>query len=66
VRGDEARLVFRSGEDVVVALLIAQAEQIAALRAEMDELKRRIGQSSRNSSMPPSSDPPGALKARGA
>jgi transposase len=62
VRGDEARLVFRSGEDVVVALLIAQAEQIAALRAEMDELKRRIGQSSRNSSMPPSSDPPGAPK----
>jgi transposase len=65
VRGDEARLVYRSGEDVVVALLMSQAEQIAVLRAEMDELKRLAGQSSRNSSKPPSSDPPSAPK-RGA
>lgn len=60
--GDEARLVYRSVEDVVVALLMAQAEQIATLRAEMDELKRRVGQSSRNSSKPPSSDPPSVSK----
>jgi len=38
VRDDEARLVYRGGEDVVVALLMAQAEQIATLRIEMDEL----------------------------
>lgn len=62
MRGDEARLVYRSGEDVVVALLIAQAEEIATLRAEMDELKRQVGQSSRNSSRPPSSDPPSTPK----
>lgn len=62
MRGDEARLVYRSGEDVVVALLVAQAEEIATLRAEMDELKRQLGQSSRNSSKPPSSDPPGVPK----
>lgn len=62
MQGDEARLVYRGGEDVVVALLMAQAEQIAVLRGEVDELKRRVGQSSRNSSRPPSSDPPGAAK----
>lgn len=60
MRGDEARLVYRSGEEVVVALLTAQAEQIAALRTEVDELTRRVGQNSRNSSKPPSSDPPSA------
>ncbi len=62
MRGDEARRVYRGGEEVVVALLMAQAEQIATLRAEMDELRRQVGQSSRNSSKPPSSDPPSAPK----
>lgn len=33
-------------------------EQVAALTAEMEELKQRVNKSSRNSSMPPSSDPP--------
>lgn len=33
-------------------------EQVAALTAEVEELKRRLGQNSRNSSKPPSSDPP--------
>ena len=33
-------------------------ERVAALTAEVEELKRRLGQSSRNSSKPPSSDPP--------
>jgi transposase len=33
-------------------------EQVAALRAEVEELRRRLGQDSGNSSLPPSSDPP--------
>jgi transposase len=40
------------------ALIATQAETIAALQAEVAELKRRLGQNSQNSSMPPSSDSP--------
>jgi transposase len=39
-------------------LVALQAEQIAELRAEVAELRRRLGQNSRNSSKPPSSDSP--------
>lgn len=39
-------------------------EQVATLMAEVEELKRRVGQSSRNSSMPPSSDPPASRAER--
>lgn len=39
------------GTDAVVAL-------VGRLEARIEELERRLGQSSRNSSMPPSSDPP--------
>lgn len=49
-----------AGPEAVVTMLLAQAEQIASLRAEVEELKRRLGQSSRNSSRPPSGDPPRA------
>lgn len=35
-----------------------QAEQIARLQAEVAELRRQLGQNSRNSSQPPSSDSP--------
>lgn len=37
-------------------MIAAQAEVILELRAEVAELRRRLGQNSRNSSMPPSSD----------
>jgi len=37
-------------------------ERVAALMAEVEELRRRVGQNSRNSSRPPSSDPPQAPK----
>jgi transposase len=40
-----------------------QAEQIAALQAEVAELRRQLGQNSRNSSQPPSSDSPFAKPA---
>jgi transposase len=64
VREDEARALLAAGDDAVVALLMAQAEQIAALRAEVEELRRRLGRNSRNSSLPPSKDPLDAPKRR--
>lgn len=50
---DEA---FDAGRDAVRVLFGAQAERIAVLEAELAELKRLIGRSSANSSLPPSRD----------
>ena len=40
----------------LVALIAAQAAEIAALRAHIAELERRLGLNSSNSGKPPSSD----------
>ena len=45
------------------AVIVALAQQVVALTAEVRELRARLGQNSSNSSRPPSSDPP---QARGA
>lgn len=50
---DEA---FDAGRDAVRILFAAQAARIAALDAEIAELRRLIGRSSTNSSLPPSRD----------
>lgn len=50
----EAQLAER---DRTIALLVAQVQ---ALTARVGELEARLSQNSRNSSKPPSSDPPGA------
>jgi transposase len=42
----------------LLAIIAMQAEEIALLRAQVAELTARLGQSSTNSSRPPSSDPP--------
>ncbi|RJQ89679.1 IS66 family transposase [Amycolatopsis panacis] len=42
----------------LAALVVRQAERIERLEAEVAELKRLVGQNSRNSSKPPSSDSP--------
>jgi hypothetical protein len=42
----------------LAAVVVAQAERIAQLQAEIAELRRQLGQNSRNSSKPPSSDSP--------
>jgi transposase len=42
----------------LAALVVGQAEQIARLETEVAELRRQLGQNSRNSSRPPSSDSP--------
>ncbi|MCP9492011.1 MAG: IS66 family transposase [Solirubrobacteraceae bacterium MAG38_C4-C5] len=64
MRRDEIDSVYRAGPDAVAALIAAQAEQIAVLRAEVDELKRQLGRDSRNSSLPPSRDSPASRAKR--
>jgi transposase len=75
----EAEAIFEQGRDAVVEVLLAlsaqnerlaeQVEQLTARVARQDEriaeLERRLGRSSRNSSQPPSGDPPGTTPRRG-
>ena len=68
----EAEAIFEQGRDVVVAVLLRMDEQIQRLEervAEQDEriaqLERRLGRDSRNSSQPPSADPPSTPPRRG-
>ena len=63
----EAEAIFEQGRDAVVVVLVALSERIAAqdaviarLAARVEELERRLGRNSSNSSTPPSRDPPGA------
>jgi transposase len=72
VERSEAEAIYERGRDAVVAVLLRMDEQIQRLEkrvATQDEriaqLERRIGRSSRNSSQPPSSDPPGGPAKRG-
>jgi transposase len=50
----------------LLALIEAQARTIEELRAEVGELKRRLGRNSRNSSQPPSTDGPAVSPSRAA
>jgi transposase len=56
VARDVVDQVLEAGADAVRALFAAQAERIAALEAEVEELKRLLGRNSSNSSMAPSGD----------
>ena len=63
----EAEAIYEQGREAVVAALLALSAQVAALQAQLEkqeeriaELERRLGRNSRNSSLPPSQDPPGA------
>jgi transposase len=63
----EAEAIYDAGREVVVAVLLRMDEQIRRLEervARQDEriaeLERKLNRSSRNSSAPPSSDPPSA------
>ena len=63
----EAEAIYDQGREVVVGVLLALSErvaaqdaQIAGLAARMEELEQRLNRNSRNSSTPPSQDPPSA------
>jgi len=69
VERSEAEAIYEQGREVVVAVLLRMDEQIARLEkrvAQQDEriarLERQSKRSSRNSSQPPSQDPPTAAK----
>ncbi len=75
----EAEAIYEQGREVVIAVLLRMDEQIQRLSAQVAEqgerilkqeerivgLERRLNRSSRNSSAPPSSDPPGRTAERG-
>jgi transposase len=76
-RGD-AEAIYDRGRDVVVEVLLALSAQNARLEAQVEkltarvarqderiaQLERTVKRSSRNSSQPPSSDPPGKAQKR--
>jgi transposase len=75
----EAEAIYGEGRDAVVSVLLALSVQNERLQAQVNTLtarvarqderiatlERQLGRSSRNSSQPPSADPPGALPRRG-
>jgi transposase len=68
----EAEAIYDQGREVVVAVLLRMDAQIQALTervARQDEriaqLERKLSRNSRNSSQPPSQDPPGTAPRRG-
>jgi transposase len=68
----EAEAIYEQGREVVVAVLLrmdaqihALSERVAKQEERIAQLERRLGRNSRNSSQPPSKDPPGAPPRRG-
>ena len=60
----EAEAIYDAGREVVVEVLLRMDRQIGQLTARVERLEREVGKNSRNSSLPPSSDPPGQGPAR--
>jgi transposase len=62
----EAEAIYDAGREGVVEVLLAMDRRIRQLEARVEKLERELGKNSRNSSLPPSSDPPGKRRpARG-
>ncbi len=54
----EAEAIYDAGRDAVVRVLLRMDAQIQALTGRVESPERELAKSSRNSSLPPSSDPP--------
>ena len=54
----EAEAIYDAGREVVVEVLLRMDRQIGQLTARVERLERELAKNSRNSSRPPSSDPP--------
>jgi transposase len=68
VERPEAEAILDGDRETAVALLLRVGELVEAnqrLEARVAELERRLNRSSRNSSLPPSQDPPSAPPRRG-
>lgn len=62
----EAEAIYDAGREAVVEVLLAMDRRIQQLEARVEKLERELAKSSANSSLPPSSDPPGKRRsARG-
>jgi transposase len=62
----EAEAIYEAGREAVVEVLLAMDRRIRQLEARVEKLERELAKNSRNSSLPPSSDPPGKRRpARG-
>jgi transposase len=61
----EAEAIYDAGREAVVEVLLRMDRRIQQLEARVEKLERELAKSSRNSSLPPSSDPPGKRPARG-
>jgi transposase len=59
VERSEAEAIYDAGREVVVEVLLRMDRRIQQLEARVEKLERELAKSSRNSSLPPSSDPPG-------
>ncbi|HEY5429829.1 MAG TPA: IS66 family transposase [Solirubrobacteraceae bacterium] len=57
----EAEAIYDAGREAVVEVLLAMDRRIQQLEARVEKLERELSKSSRNSSRPPSSDPPGSM-----
>jgi len=55
----EAEAIYDAGREAVVEVLLAMDRRIQQLEARVGKLERELAKNSRNSSLPPSSDPPG-------
>jgi transposase len=60
----EAEAIYDAGREVVVEVLLGMDRRIQQLEARVEKLERQLAKSSRNSSLPPSSDPPGSSRPR--
>jgi transposase len=62
VERSEAEAIYAAGSGVVVEVLLRMDRQIQQLTGRVERLERELAKSSRNSSRPPSSDPPSSRK----
>jgi transposase len=60
----EAEAIYDAGREAVVEVLLAMDRRIRELEARVEKLERQLGRNSRNSSLPPSEDPPSVSRRR--
>ncbi len=58
----EAEAIYDAGREAVVEVLLAMDRRIQQLEARVEKLERELARNSRNSSVPPSSDPAGVSR----